>query len=468
MIVVGAIQFFILLVALIRGKALALLLGPEGVGIIGTIDQFVMTITQLSALGLPFAAMKFMSSAHATGERAFRDTFAGFARLMLGLAALVVVLSLAYVLFAPAGEGELAGYRAALLIALFGVPGAMFTVLIAQTFAAAQKPRAAAAYNLAYAACVAGAALTGVVLGGLQGFYLGTAVAGALVVIGAMVWLGRTMGLGLGRSSEPVLREKSLIVRTAMASYTTLVSVSILLLIVRYVVLKSDGEAEVGLLQSALSVGLSVGSILGTIAALHLAPKLNRKDPLVEKFQSTGRFAGEVAFFVALGALPVALLPGLVLSILYTGEFAGAAVALILCLIWQALSQVMTAYSHLLIGIDRPMSATFATLLSVAAGIGAVALLVGGIGMLAAPVALILTTLVRAAAMIAVLVLRVGMPMPWGVIGRFALVTAGLAGAALLFDTNVVIPDLPGAILRVLYALVVIGLVWGTKPRRTA
>ena len=76
MITVGLIQLVILVFALLRSKGLAVMLGPEGVGIIGAMDQLVVTVTQISAFGIPFTAMKFMSAAHSTDQQAFRSCFA--------------------------------------------------------------------------------------------------------------------------------------------------------------------------------------------------------------------------------------------------------------------------------------------------------------------------------------------------------------------------------------------------------
>ncbi|MCA0273854.1 MAG: oligosaccharide flippase family protein [Proteobacteria bacterium] len=463
MIFVGGIQVLILLIALVRGKALAIMLGPEGVGVIGTVDQFIITVAQVCALGLPFAAMKSMSAAHSQGEEAFRRTFAVFARILLSISLVVAVVASSSELLAHTVFSGLSEYRDVLVLALFAVPSMILTILIAQTFASAQMPKAASVYNLIFALVLAVAALVGAALGGVWGFYFGTVLAGVAVLVVAFLWLRRKMGLGPLDRATPVWREmsgKRLVVDTAVSAYANLVSASALLLLVRYVVLRSEGEAEVGLLQSALGVALSAGSILATLSALYLAPSLNRKALPDEKFRSAASFANTAAFYVVLGGVPVALFPGLVLTILYTGAFTGAALMLILCLIWQGLSLVMTTYSHLLVGIDRPLTVTVTTLVSVAIGIAAVFFLVEHWGAVAAPLALILTVVVRAGLIAALLVAQNAMPMPWGVLARYVFVTAAIAGAAYLFDMSVTVPDAAGFALRGLYALAVTGLMW--------
>jgi len=466
MIAVGVLQFLILLVALARGKALAVMMGPEGVGVIGIIDQIVVTVAQFSALGLPFAAMKFMSAAHSRSEDDYRDSFAAFARVLLVLAGAVVVVGVVVTLTVPEAAGELEDYRGALVVSIFVVPLTMLTILIAHTIAAAQKPQMAATFNLVFAATATGAALAGLAVAGITGFYVGSVAAGVLVLGGALIYLHHELGLSLLRRAVSMRREfrqLSLILRTSMAAYVTFVSASALLLFMRYEVLQSEGVFQVGLLQSALGVALSVGSILATLGSLYLAPSMNRADPPSIKFRKAADFNALTAFYIVLGAVPVALVPGLVLTILFTDIFAAAAVALVLCLIWQMLSQVATTYSHVLIGIDRPVSAVFATLVSVVPGVIAVSLLTGPLGILAAPIALILSTLVRLALIVALLVLREGMAVPWPTALRYLGVTVAIGAAPVLFDPAVVLPDAAGLASRAAYALAMIGLAWLVK-----
>lgn len=379
MIAVGVLQFLILLVALVRGKALALMLGPEGVGVIGIIDQIVVTLAQFSALGLPFAAMKFMSAAHSRSDDAYRDSFAAFARILVALAGAVAGVGVVAAVIMPTSGGELADYRSALIASIFVVPLIMLTIMIAHTMAAAQKPQVAATYNLIFAALGAGAALAGTAVAGITGFYVGSIAGGSLALAGALIYLHRALGLSVLRRGVSMRREfgqLSLILRTSMAAYVTFVSASALLLFTRYEVVQSEGTFQVGLLQSAFGVALSVGSILATLGSLYLAPSMNRAGSPAEKFKKAANFNSLSAFYIVLGAVPVALVPGLVLTILFTGEFAPAATALVLCLIWQMLLLLATTYSHVLIGIDRPVSATIATLVSVIPGVLAVSLLI--------------------------------------------------------------------------------------------
>ena len=466
MIAVGILQFLMLLIALARGKTLAIFAGPEGVGVIGILDQVIVTVAQLGALGLPFAAMKFMSAAHDRNDDAYRDSFAAFGRILLILAAVASTIGAGFVVLSPPGSGELAPYRGALFVSILIVPVTMMTILISHTLASAQRPKSAAVYNLAFAAAGTGTALAGLLVAGIMGFYIGALAAGVLTICIALVYLYRTLGLSLWRKGVSLRREfqqLSLILRTSMAAYVNFVSAAAFLLFMRYEIIQNEGTVQVGLLQSALSIALSAGSILATLGGLYLAPSMNRNDEKSAKFRKAENFNTICAFYIVLGMVPVALLPGLVLTVLYTSAFTAAAIALLLCLIWQMLQQVSTTYSHILIGIDRPVSAMVATLVSIAVGIVVVKLLTHHWGILAAPIALIVTALVRLAIMVALLVWREGMAFPWGTTLRYLGIAAAIGAAPFMFDPAIVLPAATGFAMRAAYALVMIGLAWSVS-----
>ena len=120
----------------------------------------------------------------------------------------------------------------------------MMTILINHTLAAAQRPKSAAVYNLAFAAAGTTAALAGLFVAGITGFYIGVFAAGTLTICGALVYLYRRLGLSLWRQGVSLRREfhqLSLILRTSMAAYVSFVSASALLLFMRYEVMQSEG-----------------------------------------------------------------------------------------------------------------------------------------------------------------------------------------------------------------------------------
>ena len=467
MIAVGLVQILLLVVLLLRSKGLAIMLGPEGVGIIGVVDQLVVTLTQISALGIPFTAMKFMSAAHSTSTEAFRDTYAAFARVIAGLAISVLVLSIGITSFAPGLLAGFAEYQDVLLIALFSVPPGMMTIMIAHTLAAEQRPRGAALYNLAFLGSLSLCGLTGAYFAGIRGFYIGSVAAAAFVITAVMIWFARSQGLSIMRKGVS-LRDKfgkqPKVISTALAAYVALVSFSAGMLVVRYAIISQLGEAQTGLLQSALSLALSVGSILATMSGLYLAPSLNRNESVEFKFAKAISFANRVAMLLVLGAVPLALLPGLGLTILFTGAFVPAAGALIACLIWQCMFLLKTVYLQLLIGVDQPLSGAAGALLTLAVVVIAVFPLVPVLGLIAVPVALALGEVAGIVFMAIRLRGTVGMPVPWRLLLLFVWTASVIGAAGLLFDTSQVIPEPSDLGLRVLYGMIVLGITWMMMP----
>src|SRR5260370_41054133 len=89
---IGVLQVAVTLVNLLRSKVVAVLLGPEGVGVIGLVDQLVQLVLYASTLSLPFAAVRFLSRAHSEGQEAFTRSFGSFLRALLILTSVGTVL----------------------------------------------------------------------------------------------------------------------------------------------------------------------------------------------------------------------------------------------------------------------------------------------------------------------------------------------------------------------------------------
>jgi len=462
LIAVGILQLAILFVTLARAKGLAIVLGPEGLGVVGTIDQLLITLAQISALGIPYTAMKFMSAAHSRSQDAYRLEFAIFGRLMLILAFLAGTAGMVVLLFDPDWLGkETVQYRDAMFIAVFGVPALMLTFFLPQALAAGQKPSSAAIFNLLMQAFLATAALLGAITSGIYGLYVATTATGLIFIVLSLIIFSRFYGLSVLRKKTVPRSEdstKPMIVRMAFAAYSSLVSFAVCMLVIRYTVLVTVGEADTGFLHAALAVALSVGSILATMNNLYLAPELNRAIPVEEKFSKANSFGGLIALLLLVAAVPVALFPGLTLTILYTGEFLPAATALILCIVWQGLYQLAGVYLQLLIGLNHLRFAAFSTVLGfLISGILAVAF-VDQFGILIAPLALIAGTLVSTFLSISLLVVASGMAIPWAVLFKFFL-AAAILGAGTLFSVSSEL-TISGAAARAVFSGVAILIAW--------
>src|SRR5437762_5634052 len=103
---IGGIQILFMLVGVVRAKALSVLLGPSGFGVVSTVDQTVMSVVQLGGLSLPLAAMKYMARSHSESEKAFQESFAAFLSAMVVLSILATLVASALFVLRPGVFGE--------------------------------------------------------------------------------------------------------------------------------------------------------------------------------------------------------------------------------------------------------------------------------------------------------------------------------------------------------------------------
>src|SRR5918912_1303752 len=80
---IGAIQILAALALVLRGKFVAVTLGPAGVGITSVIDQWVQSVAYFSAVSLPLVSTRFLSRAYSEGPEAFRGVYFMFLKVLL-------------------------------------------------------------------------------------------------------------------------------------------------------------------------------------------------------------------------------------------------------------------------------------------------------------------------------------------------------------------------------------------------
>ena len=461
---IGALQVLVMLVALVRSKALSLLLGPGGFGVASTIDQTVTTLAQLGALSLTFTAMKFMSRAHSEGEEAFRASYATFLRALVGLAFVTTAIALTVLLVQPRAFGsDMAPYRVALAIGMLGIPASMLAILFINTFASAQLAPQSALVGLLAALSLAVGAIVGQLAGGLPGLYVGTVAAGALNTLVTMAWLRRRLGLQLlGHAGSVVawLRASPEIVSYSALLYVAMAAYSVTLLATRYFVFEGLGAVQAGLFQALFSLALTVGAVMGPMNNLFLTPLVNRSIPLEEKLAAANDFTGKMAVLLLAAALPLVLFPELVLTILFSAKFTPAAGMLFLFIGWQCLYQLVNVYVQLLIGLD---DIAFVALLTCAT-YALVALLfpplIREVGLGGAALALSVGMLASGAGASLRLRLRFGGRLSAALVARIAFVMAAILGAGLLFPRAMGEGSFAGVAARAAYGTVALAALW--------
>ena len=459
---IAAFQVLLTLVALGRAKVLAILLSPSGFGVVATIDQIIMTVVQLGALGMPFASLKYMALAHSESEAEFQRVAAGFSKAILGVSFLSALVLLLILQYRPAWIGaELAPYLSYLKLAALCVPAAMLAILSTHTLAAAQKPVSAAAMNFAVAFSLAVGAIVGVAIDGLNGLYAGTAIAGLLNTVASALILHKSVGVswltrrrGDGGFIDALRRFPA-----SAAFYLTMVSSALAMFVVRYFALAELGETSAGLMQGAMSIALTTGAILMPLINLYLIPILNRSTTPIDKELSCEKFLIGIFPFMILTIIPLVCFPHLVLTILYTSEFSPAAYLLFGFIIWQCLTQISYIYQHLLIGLDDIAWVTGMALVGFGASGLLAALLIPSVGLIGAPAAMSIGMAIYSVAILARLKWGHGITVTFQVHSRAAWMVAVTIVGGVLFMRGTEF-SLTGFGARGLFAVICLALTW--------
>jgi len=354
---VGALQAVTILLYVARGKLAAVLLGPAGVGILGVVEPLVQLAAHLACLGLPLAAVKFLSQAHSEGATAFSATYSRLLRTVLGLSLAGTAAALALVLLRPGlVSRELSVHRPLLLLGLLGLPLLPLRDLLTNTLAAARATRASASLALWVAVAATAGAFAGVLtLGGAFGFLTGILFGSAVVLATTLASLRQRLGLTVGAQTEGVAAKLasrrdiltfSLVLWAAYSSYPLTDFVS------RHVLLAGFGAAEVGLLRAGLGLSGVLALVLGPSTALYLAPLLNRRIAPYDKQETALQFLPSVGLAVAALSVPLVLFPQGLIRLLLSRAFESVSGALFLFVAAQGLRVLAGVFHALLIGLD--------------------------------------------------------------------------------------------------------------------
>lgn len=352
----GGIQVATIAINVLRSKLLAVILGPEGVGVISVVDQSVLLIAQICAVGLPFAAVKFLSRSHSRGPEAFQQTYASLLRTLVILTSAGAVIGLLIVFLRPALlGGELSQYRALMIPAMLGIPAIMLHSFFVNVFAAAGRARVSAVLLFVIALLLVTAAVVGILVDGVTGFYWANLFANYMVVVLALITVRRNLGLTASNQDHSILKElktnPEIVTFTLIlfaASYTLTVS----LFVTRFSVLNDGGEAEAGLLQAAIALAAAINLLLNPANGLYLTPLLNRDIHIHEKTKASLEFQRKLMLVMMAVAMPMVLFAPFLLILLFSSEFVAVSSLLFLFIIAQCVMQLAGVHQALMIGLD--------------------------------------------------------------------------------------------------------------------
>ena len=295
------------------------------------------------------------SSSHSVSEDAFKKSYAAFLRLMLGIAVVATVASVAMVLWVLERlDPQLAQHRATVVIAMLGLPALLLLMFFVNALAARQESVRSVLLTVLYNGALLIFGGIGCWLGGIRGIYLG-AVPAATLLIG-LTWLMLRARFKLPRQERTTaiwaeLKTHRQIGQTAFYTYLAVASIAGTMLLARYVSITQLSAEAAGLFQACLGIALSIGAVLGPANTLYLSPFVNRAIPAAEKIEAVGRFLPRLIFLFCMVAVPVLLFPELVLRVLFSERFTSAASLLVWFVTWQFVWQIATTYHLLLIGL---------------------------------------------------------------------------------------------------------------------
>jgi O-antigen/teichoic acid export membrane protein len=412
---VGVIQVVAILISIARSKMVALLLGPEGLGIVSVIDQVVQLVAYISAFSLPLAAVRFLSRAHSEGEGEFQRTYSLFLSIILTLSSVGALAGVAIALWRPQLLGpELFEFNGVLAIAVLAVPAMILGGFIPNALAAARKVRASALMAVVTSVGLTFAWVGGILLGGLPGMYIGSVAMLTAIALGALIYLRASLGLPLiakGINIVDEFKANPQIFGMAAILAAGSIASSCALLVMRQSVLTTEGPAAAGLLQSAYALALAINLVLNPTNGLYLTPIMNRNIDKREKLATAIAYQKRLAAILVLVGLPVVLFPKTLLFVLFSGDFTDAGQWVFLFATAQVAAQFAGIYQAILIGVDDLWRYGVVT----CAGFGVVGfgswLLVGALGVEGAGIAILAGAVFTAVAALVVLHGRHGLKL---------------------------------------------------------
>ena len=400
---IGLLQFLSMLLLLARTKIVALALGPEGVGVIASLDRVTAVVAQTLSLSLPFAALRFLPAAERRSPEEAEALYRQMRNVAVALIVVAALVSAAIAAAAPAVWGKaLVPYRGSLILAFAALPVIGLVPFLTNAFASVKGHLASMRFTLAHGlvfVCAAGAAAGGF---GVAGFYGTYAAFGSALILAALAKL-HVPGASRARPAFSFARAFKLprdVWRFAIWLSPLAFAAPYAAWYVQYSTLRLYGAGVAGLLTGAIGIGLSVRALLGMSHQIFLTPHLNRQANAADRMSWADEFQRHVVVIIIAVLPPVLLFSDIELAVLYSPRFVSAA-PFVAFFVSAEVVTLLTGYSGLLLAENRVRyhvaQNVAAQLLMI--GVAAIAIpragLAGaGLAMLTAPVFLLGATLI--------------------------------------------------------------------------
>ncbi len=399
---IGLVQVVTMVLYLVRTKGLALLLGPDQVGIMGVIDKAVALVVQTMSLSLPFAAVRFLPAAWEVGPERWTTLYRQMRRVLLALVLPAAIAALVVAIVAPHWWGnELAGYGPILAASAATIPALALVPFLQNAVAGRLQQYRAMLVSLGYAA-VSAVAVIGAWWWGLRGFYLVLALLGTGLAAPLAWWLGRRHSGPAPTKGDPAMAGLPRRVwRFSGTMFLLAVTVPYAALFVHYTVLRHQAALGAGWMQAALGIALAVRVALGAAHGVFLTPNINRGGPPEERMRWADGFQETFCRLVLLVVPPILLFPGLAVRVLYSSAFLPGAPFVALFVTAEILGLLAGTYQSLIVALDHLRFHVVQNLVAQGVVVGLAVWLVAPLGLLGAglawlgaPVLMLATTVI--------------------------------------------------------------------------
>jgi O-antigen/teichoic acid export membrane protein len=443
----GAIQVAVMAVQLVKTKALALLLGPDLVGIMAVVDRLIAVAAQTFTLSLPFAAAVYLPALWVRDRSGFLSLLARMRNTLAGATVLAGVGGAVVTLVRPGAWGEgLEPYRWVVFFGFLGLPALAFAPFLQNVLAGRLQERSALGFTLINAAVVTVSAVGGVLGWGLAGYYGVFAVAGTALVALAMrhIWRSSTTASPVeeGHShaaAGQVMRDFSggkwlppIVWRFSLLLLALTFVMPFAALFVHYSVLVGLSPTAAGWMASAVGISLAVRGVLGAANSVFLTPNVNRGGSPERSLAWANAYGRTMILMATLLTPPLLLWPDVVVRVLYSSAFLPASDYVAVFVIAEIIGLTVAVYSALPVAFDHVgfhvmYNAAGQVLMVVAAS-----WLIPTYGILGAGLATIIPHVIGFVAVGTYLALWRRLPVPTPNLGLAALMLAALVTAGAL------------------------------------
>ena len=438
LLTIGGIQLITMLVLFGRTKTLAVVLGPEFVGVMAVIDKLLALIAQTVSLSLPFAAVRFLPERWIAGPSEFRDLFTRMRNLLLALILAATVGALLVSVFRPITWGvALLPYRDAITVSTLSLPVIVLIPFLQNAIAGRLQHNRSMVVGFLHAIVLAIGVL-GIWWGGLSGYYAVYAVLGSILVVGVT----RLAIKGTAARANTATAQRrfafglpaaiwrfsgALLILTVVAPYAAL--------FVHYRLLSDYGAETAGWMQAAIGISLSVRGVLGSAHAVFLTPNVNRGGGSPNDLMEwADRFQITLCLIAGLAVPPLLLFPGLAIEIVYSSAFSPGATFVMVFVVAEVVGLLSGTYQSLMLPLDHMRFHVAFNLVAQFFVVLAAYHLIGPLGILGAGLAVLIAPMFMFAATMVFLNRSYGLRMPRRIVARsgwllVSLVATGLIGA---------------------------------------